>query len=211
MQIDIYTHQNHQKSHVDPICPWYIPCYFRRIFSFRPHLRWICLGMCCWQLVGPLPSWWPCWAEPCWCWLERRFPTDVMRLGKTSKTTCLLGICCKKEVAKKSKHIFFKPTHFAMFPQKDQFFFFAGRVRGGSVWVEFFFGFWNLNGSNGIQSRPIISSTKHCWLPVWNGGNLMMEIQIRLCTLVGDYPKFANVEFLHGWGCRIPLSACGDS
>ena len=31
----------------------------------------------------------------------------------------------------------------------------------------------------------------------------MMEIQIRPCALVGDYPRFANVEFLHGWGCRI--------
>lgn len=108
--------------------------------------------MCCWQLVGPLPSWWPCWAEPCWCWLERRFPTDVMRLGKTSKTTCLLGICCKKEVAKKSKHIFFKPTHFAMFPQKDQFFFFRGKGAGGKClgWVFF----WILE-SQWIQWDPI--------------------------------------------------------
>lgn len=114
--------------------------------------------MCCWQLVGPLPSWWPCWAEPCWCWLERRFPTDVMRLGKTSKTTCLLGICCKKEVAKKSKHIFFKPTHFAMFPQKDQFFFFSREGCGGEVFgLSFFLDFgisMDPMGSNPGQSYP---------------------------------------------------------
>ncbi len=99
-------------------------------------------------------------------------------------------ICWKVSNKNKWPNIF--SQNIPKYPEQKRVFFFRGGVRVGGIWDL---------GISTIQwdqwARQIMSSIKHCWLLDWNGGSLMMGIQILLCGLV-EMTKKLLVEFVTG-------------